>query len=110
MPRPITVTDRGRSLKKKGAGHPSTRRTKSPRTNGDGLLDQSYQLAQAVEHSSELIGMADREGKFVFANSAFLQALGYSKEELLGKLFHTVLSANNPPTLAQDMGANMYEP
>jgi DNA-binding NtrC family response regulator len=49
--------------------------------------EKYHRLAQAVESSSELIAMEDREGKITFANQAFLQALGYTEEELLGRFF-----------------------
>jgi PAS domain S-box-containing protein len=60
-------------------------------------------LAEAVKNSSELIAMADREGHFTFANPAFLQALGYSKEQVIGKHFGIVLP-NNPPALVREIG------
>jgi PAS domain S-box-containing protein len=53
-------------------------------------------LAQAVENVSELIAMADRVGNITFANRAFLQAYGYTEDEILGKtLQSTVLSPMN---------------
>ncbi len=76
----------------------------------DALLGQSYQLAQAVEQSSELIVMANREGTIVFVNASFLESLGCSRKEALGKHFNTILSVNNPPALAPELTAKMNEP
>jgi diguanylate cyclase (GGDEF)-like protein/PAS domain S-box-containing protein len=69
---------------------------------------QNHLLGDAVEHSSEFIGMADREGHFIFANRAFLQVLGYSKEDLIGKTFGIVL-ANNPPALVREISEKILE-
>jgi PAS domain S-box-containing protein len=64
--------------------------------------EQSY-LGDAVENCSELIGMADIEGHFTFANRAFIHTLGYSrKEEVIGKHIGALL-ADNPPALAQEI-------
>jgi diguanylate cyclase (GGDEF)-like protein/PAS domain S-box-containing protein len=71
--------------------------------------EQMYRLVQAVEHSSELIAMGDREGHLIFANRAFLQAVGYSKEEASGKHFWSFHSANNPPGLDQEVGGKSLE-
>lgn len=70
---------------------------------------QSY-LGEAVKNCSEFIGMADREGCFTFANQAFIQVLGYSKEEeVIGKLSVGALLANNPPALALEIGKKSFE-
>ncbi len=67
-------------------------------------------LAQAVEHSRELIAMGDREGRVTFANRAFLQTLGYSEEEVIGKPFSlTVLSRKNRPGLEEEMRRAILE-
>jgi len=73
------------------------------------LSEQTQLLAQAVDNSSDLIALANREGHFVFANQAFLQTLGYAKEEMIGKHFSVAFSAKNPPALVQELGAKMYE-
>jgi len=46
-----------------------------------------FVLTQAIENSSEMIGVTDREGLFTFVNPAFLEALGYSKNEMIGEHF-----------------------
>ena len=54
-------------------------------------------LDEAVENCSELIGMADLEGYFTFANRAFIQTLGYAeKEDVIGKLSVAALLASTP--------------
>ncbi len=74
------------------------------------LAQQAQLLAQAVDNSSDLIALADREGLFVFANQSFLRTLGYTKEEVIGKHFSVAFSAKNPPALVQELGAKMYDP
>jgi two-component system, cell cycle sensor histidine kinase and response regulator CckA len=73
----------------------------------EGQLDL---LAQAVEHSSDLMAMADCEGNFTFANQSLLRNLGLSQEETIGKHFSVVISEKNPATLLQELPVRMYEP
>jgi two-component system NtrC family sensor kinase len=47
--------------------------------------DSALRLAQALEHSSEMICMTDGEGRAVFANQALLDVSGYRRDEILGK-------------------------
>jgi diguanylate cyclase (GGDEF)-like protein/PAS domain S-box-containing protein len=65
-------------------------------------------LSQAIENSSELIGIGDTNANIIFANQAWLRALGYSEQELLGKSFHFILSANNPPGLAEEIDSKTF--
>ena len=74
-----------------------------------GTEERIYLLAQAVDNSSELIGMADHEGRLTFVNRAFLQALGHSKEEVIGRHFEIALSANNPPELIREIGEKIFK-
>jgi two-component system cell cycle sensor histidine kinase/response regulator CckA len=71
--------------------------------------EQSCRLAQAIETSPELIGMASPEGCFTYVNQAFLKICGYSEDELLGKRFDIVLSPNNPAGLIDDLGVRMFQ-
>ena len=53
-----------------------TRHTRiDPQQVGERSFDHSL-LAQAVENSTDLIAMANREGKFVFGNQSFLGSAG----------------------------------
>lgn len=66
------------------------------------------QLAQALENSNEMICMGDNTGRAVFANQALLEASGLREDEILGKGFHeTLLSVNNPATLADEIRASI---
>src|SRR5579863_4718970 len=66
------------------------------------------QLAQALENSNEMICMGDSTGRAVFANQALLEASGLREEEILGRAFHeTLLSVNNPGTLAEEIRASI---
>lgn len=68
-----------------------------------------YVLAQAVENSSELIGMTDREGHFTFVNESFCRSLGYSREEMIGRHFRLAHGDANPPELLRDIGHRSLE-
>ncbi|MGH9691315.1 MAG: sensor domain-containing diguanylate cyclase [Candidatus Acidiferrales bacterium] len=70
--------------------------------------ERIFLLGQAFENSSDLIDMADCEGRFTLVNRVFLRALGYPREEVIGKHFQIVLYAN-PPALLQDIGANILK-
>lgn len=68
----------------------------------------NHLLAQAVEHSPELIGIADQDGFLTFANSSFRKALGLTDETLVGRHFGSLLSPNNPPELNQTIAAESF--
>jgi two-component system, cell cycle sensor histidine kinase and response regulator CckA len=65
-------------------------------------------LSQAMESASEFIAMGDMSGNITFANQAWLQALGYSERELVGRKFHFILSPNNPPELFAEIDAKTF--
>ena len=73
------------------------------------LEERAYILSRAVEGSHELIGIADCDGQFTYANDAFLQVLGFASRKLMGQHFAVVLSRNNPATLNEQIGVRSYE-
>jgi diguanylate cyclase (GGDEF)-like protein/PAS domain S-box-containing protein len=73
------------------------------------IEEQAYVLAQAVENSSEMIGMTDRKGYFTFVNRAFLQALGYSAKEMVGKHFGMAHGHANSRELVREIGNQSLE-
>jgi two-component system, cell cycle sensor histidine kinase and response regulator CckA len=74
------------------------------------LETRAMRLAQAVDHSSELICMGDSEARALFVNLALLRKSGYQQEELLGRSFNdTLLSPNNPNTLADEIRIRVIE-
>jgi PAS domain S-box-containing protein len=56
-------------------------------------------LAHAIESTTEMIGITDLHGRFIFVNRAFQKAHGYSEAEILGQTPEMLLSPNNPPGL-----------
>ena len=56
-------------------------------------------LAHAVESTTEMIGITDLQGRYIFVNHAFQKAHGYSEAEILGKTPEMLFSPNNPPDL-----------
>jgi len=60
-------------------------------------------LADAVQSVNELISITDHENRFTFVNRAFLEAYGYSKEEVLGKTPDFLYSKNNPPGMCEQV-------
>ena len=61
------------------------------------LEEDLHQLAQAVEQSSESIFIVDLEGRFQYVNTAFLEATGYTREELLGQNPRILKSGETSP-------------
>ena len=67
-------------------------------------------LANALEGSPELVGMAGPDGTIVYVNAALQETLQISKEDLAGKHFRTILSANNPPELLREIEQKAAQP
>jgi PAS domain S-box-containing protein len=67
--------------------------------------EQLRLLGQAVTSTSEGISITDLEGRFTFANPAFLDALGYAEEEILGQPVAMINSPRNPPVLQEELRA-----
>jgi PAS domain S-box-containing protein len=61
--------------------------------------DQIRLLADAVHSARDLISITDCANRFTFVNQAFLQAYGYSEEEVLGRTPEFLYSAKNPAGL-----------
>ena len=71
--------------------------------------ERYHRLAQAVESSSELMCMGDPQGKITFANQAFLSALGYAEEDLLGRFFgEFVISSDDSPSLEEEFRSALW--
>jgi PAS domain S-box-containing protein len=60
-------------------------------------------LVHAVESTAEMICITDMEDRFTFVNRAFLQAYGYTKEEVLGQKPAMLAAPTNPPTQMSDI-------
>ncbi len=90
-------------------GTRQTRKTRRGAPRPKHIEEQTYILAQAVENSSEMIGMTDREGYFTFVNTAFLKSLGYSSDEMIGKHFGIAHGDANPPELVREIGGKSLE-
>jgi len=65
-------------------------------------------LSQAMENTSEFIAIGDRNARITFANQAWLQALGYSENELVGQSFDCILSPNNSAQLIEEIYAKTF--
>ena len=65
--------------------------------------EQNQLLARAIESTAELISITDFRDRFVFVNKSFLEAYGYTREEVLGQNPMLIDSPNNPPRLRQDL-------
>jgi two-component system cell cycle sensor histidine kinase/response regulator CckA len=72
--------------------------------------ERSRRLAQVVDSATELISTGDLEGRITFMNQAFLRAIGWSEQEVIGKPFRdVVLSPNNPSGLLDEIGTRIKE-
>jgi len=94
------------AMKKRRAARPTKRANHAPKKWAG---EQAVLLLQAVENCSDLIGMTDVEGKVTFANQGFLDTLGYTKQEFIGKHFSAALSPSNPPALVQEIAEKMLQ-
>ena len=65
-------------------------------------------FSQAMERTSEFIGIGDTNANIKFANQAWLRALGYPERELIGQSFRFILSPNNPAELFAEIDAKTY--
>ena len=72
--------------------------------------ERSRRLAQVVDSATELISTGDCEGRITFMNQAFLRAVGWSEQEIIGKHFRdVVLSPTNSPALRERIWAGIME-
>ncbi|MBI3195316.1 MAG: PAS domain S-box protein, partial [Ignavibacteriae bacterium] len=60
-------------------------------------------LANALESATDAISITDIDGKFIYANNAFLRLYGYSKEEVLGKTVLLVLPSSFPQQMPKSI-------
>ena len=65
-------------------------------------------LEQALQSSPDLIAISDHQGRFIFANKAFLNAYGYSEETIPGAHFAEILSLHNPRPLNETIGKQCF--
>jgi len=56
-------------------------------------------FAHALESSHDLISITDLDDRFLFVNRAFLEAYGFTEEEVLGQHVSLIDSPNNPPEI-----------
>jgi PAS domain S-box-containing protein len=61
--------------------------------------EQIRLLADVVQNTQEFICITDEQNRFTFANSAFLQAYGYTAEEIMGRTPEFLYSNKNPSGL-----------
>jgi diguanylate cyclase (GGDEF)-like protein/PAS domain S-box-containing protein len=71
--------------------------------------EQTSTLLQAVQNSSDLIGIANCAGEFTFVNKAVLKMTGRQPEELIGKHFGTIVSPHNPAAILEDIATKGLE-
>jgi len=71
--------------------------------------DRPYLLLQAIENASDLISMTDLDQNVTFLNRAFLEAFGYSEQEVLGLPVRKVVSPDNPQFLHDELTKKLRE-
>jgi len=82
---------------------------KQDSTKQDQAEERASMLAQAIQYSLDLIGVANLAGEFIFVNEAFLKMTGYPPEEIIGKHFGTILSPDNPATIPESIAKRGLE-
>ena len=70
---------------------------------GDNRLTLGAILAHSVDHSSEIVGIADADGQILFVNEAFLRLTGRAANEFIGYHFGVALSPLTPPAVIEDI-------
>lgn len=68
--------------------------------------EQASTLLQAVQNSSDLVGISNCTGEFTFVNEAVLKMTGHQAKDLIGKHFASVFSSRNPPEVVEAIGRN----
>jgi PAS domain S-box-containing protein len=68
---------------------------------------QITRLAQVVSSVNDLIVMMDLSGRIEYVNSAVLERLGYSQDELIGLQGRVLLSPANPANLREEVYATV---
>jgi len=63
----------------------------------------NQRLMLAVQHSRELISIADPDDRLLFVNRAFLEAYGLTEEEVIGRHVEPIYSPNNPEGLRREI-------
>lgn len=54
------------------------------------LIDEKYRTL--LDESSDLMGIVDRDGKFIYVNKQLADSLGYTKKECLGMRMHDIIA------------------
>ena len=65
--------------------------------------EQIRLLAYAVQSARDLIWITDGENRFTFVNQSFVEAYGYSPEEVLGQKRDLLVSSKNPPVFYENI-------
>jgi PAS domain S-box-containing protein len=65
--------------------------------------EEIVMLAQSLRSVHECVSITDMKNKLIFVNQAFLNAYGYTEDELIGKQINMVISPNNPPELIAEI-------
>lgn len=93
-------------MKSPKATHPA----KDSRT-GQGRQRDNFAslLFQAVDHSSDLVTMADLNGNITFVNRAFLRAYGYSVDEIIGQSVRKLTAPGTPGHVTEERRKKAWE-
>ena len=61
------------------------------------LLEYQLNLADAIaSNAAEALFLVDSDGRITFANPSAVEMFGWSREELIGQIFHTQLHSRRP--------------
>ncbi len=55
------------------------------------LKRNNQELQEIINNSWDGIGIIDKDTKLIYVNNAFMPILGFSKEELLSKMFTSLM-------------------
>ena len=69
------------------------------------LRESQYRQIVLNEHA--IVSISDTQGRLRFVNERLCQVTGYSRDELLGRDWHTMVAANQPASLLSRIDASL---
>ena len=66
-------------------------------------------IESKLRHDQYLISKTDLKGRFTYANPAFVEISGFSREEMMGKAHNLVRHPHMPPAAFQDLWDTLQE-
>ncbi|MDB5714203.1 MAG: diguanylate cyclase with sensor [Sphingomonadales bacterium] len=76
----------------------------------DALMRSEERYRSLIESASDIIGILDGDGRFVYESSSALQVLGYRSDEIVGKLLAELVAPDSSGDAASFLGSVLNLP